>query len=396
MSEVTQAEQGALQEIESADTGAPALLITGMPGAGKTNYVIATFALGKRDVYQANIPGCTLPAFDPEKWDELLPSIPVDSTLLFDEGREIFPPKNATADPPKHYVLNRIRHTGRRVVILTQHPSDIDARVRRLCSRHIHLVEGFGGGYSKTYEWRGRIGDVDGTRADALAGTFIHDKRAFKFYKSTEMHRGTAKTPWKVRMIKPLIGAALLLACVGGWWVYHLMSRIVPAPTGSTLPGVAAGERPALRPGVGDHTATVGEYVASFSPRVEGLAYTAARFDPLTKPKRVPVPAACVESASRGCRCYSQQATPLEVPKALCKQIVAGGTFLDFDADGEGDKRAQVQLRSTEALPAIPSDMTPAPAAGFARRVEPAAAPGPAPEAQTQVVVRRAPPKPLP
>ena len=185
-------------EFEAADTGAPVLLITGMPGAGKTNYMLHEFALGKRDVFQCNIPQCTLPTFDPKTWLEQLADFPLEATFLADEGREIYPPVSATAPPPAWYVLNRIRHTGRRLVIAAQHPNDIDARVRRLCSRHLHFVEAFGGGAAQVYEWRGRIGDVDNPNKEdggALKWKYALDHKVFRLYKSTELHRGSKSKP---------------------------------------------------------------------------------------------------------------------------------------------------------------------------------------------------------
>ena len=65
-----------VSQFDAADTGAPLLLITGMPGAGKTNYMLHEFALGKRDVWQANIPGCKIPEFDPKTWPEHLDEYP--------------------------------------------------------------------------------------------------------------------------------------------------------------------------------------------------------------------------------------------------------------------------------------------------------------------------------
>jgi hypothetical protein len=62
------------------------------------------------------------------------------------------------------------------------------------------------------------------------------------------------------------------------------------------------------------------EYVESYSPRIDGLAYTAPVYDEVTKPTEAPVPVACIESASKGCRCWSQQATRLD----MCPKNSAG------------------------------------------------------------------------
>jgi len=54
-------------------------------------------------------------------------------------------------------------------------------------------------------------------------------------------------------------------------------------------------------------------------------------YDEVVKPVEAPYPAACVESVSQGCRCYSQQATRLQVPDALCHGIVGGGFFVSWN-----------------------------------------------------------------
>jgi len=46
---------------------------------------------------------------------------------------------------------------------------------------------------------------------------------------------------------------------------------------------------------------------------------------------------------SKGCKCYTQDATPYPVDLAMCKQIVANGIFLAFQAEGDQAGRNQVQ-----------------------------------------------------
>ena len=79
---------------------------------------------------------------------------------------------------------------------------------------------------------------------------------------------------------------------------------------------------------------TAAEYGASFMPRIEGLPHTVPRYDALTAPSEVPKPVACLEgirpgSKVKSCTCWSQQATLLNVPFALCTQIAKGGFFDD-------------------------------------------------------------------
>ena len=53
-------------------------------------------------------------------------------------------------------------------------------------------------------------------------------------------------------------------------------------------------------------------------------------YDEATKPAEAPYPAACVQMKGE-CRCYTQQATRLDVVASLCQQIVAGGFFVAWN-----------------------------------------------------------------
>ncbi|MCY1365334.1 hypothetical protein D9M69_521740 [compost metagenome] len=100
--------------------------------------------------------------------------------------------------------------------------------------------------------------------------------------------------------------------------------------------------------------ATTAEYISSYTPRIAGLDYTAPVYDELTKPKRVPVPAACV-TFKGGCNCYTQQGTRLAVGKDQCAQIVQTGFFMAFDPDGEhGQQTARQEPARVAAAPVEP------------------------------------------
>jgi zona occludens toxin len=90
---------------------------------------------------------------------------------------------------------------------------------------------------------------------------------------------------------------------------------------------------------------TQAEYIASYQPRIAGLMHSAPAYDKLTEPKRVPVPAACVEMKSVGCKCYTQDATPYPVDLSMCRQLVAQGSFLAFQAEGDRRPSETVQTR---------------------------------------------------
>ncbi|WP_301103123.1 hypothetical protein [Propionivibrio sp.] len=105
---------------------------------------------------------------------------------------------------------------------------------------------------------------------------------------------------------------------------------------------------------------TPADYVAAYQPRVQCLAYTAPIYDKLTEPDEVPLPTACLSSKNRGCKCYSQQATLLDMLQELCQQIVNNGFFQAFGNKGRGGgqlvrneplKTDPVRLATTEPPP---------------------------------------------
>lgn len=355
--------------LEVAESGAPITLVTGLPGAGKTLFSLAEFAVGKLQVYQAGVPGCALPEWKPEEWQEM----PSGSTLVVDEAQDFFPPKSPTGEPPSHYVLNRIRHKALALVLITQHPNNLDARVRRLVGRHVHVVAAFGSDAAVVYEWRG-VGDVDNRSYDgATRSAFKYPKEVYKLYKSADAHRPKQKAPFKVRAIPYVIAGVVLLLGVGGWVVFRGVSGAAHGPLASAGAGAAGSgsvigdpSRFVRSGGNREVPLTAAEYAASFKPRVAGLDYSAPRYDQVTKPVRAPVPAACVSDAKR-CKCYTQQATPLDVGDAMCRQIVAGGYFKDFD---DGDDQKHAKPMTPQAAPvAAPTAVPVAVAAAVAPRL---------------------------
>ena len=91
------------------------------------------------------------------------------------------------------------------------------------------------------------------------------------------------------------------------------------------------------------------QYVFDQTPRVEGLPHTAPKYDELTKPVEVPVPAGCVQTKSSGCKCYTQQATPIEMPQPICEGIVKHGFFEDFErSKRQKENQPDVTARTEE------------------------------------------------
>lgn len=353
----------AVQEFQT-DTGAPIVLVTGNPGAGKTLRALYEFALGKLNVYQWGVPGCTLPQCDPKEWDKLPPG----STLIVDEAREVYPPAPPTREAPDHYKLHKIRHTGISLVIICQHPNDIDSRVRRLVGRHLHVVRAFGAEKAMVHEWTEARSDID-NREDSIKSAWAYPPQVYSLYKSSELHRMSPRVPWRVRAVKWLIAAAVAGVIGAGFIIYNVL--MPDDAQAQQKPGTASASlspfnrpTPPAPPGerrVAASAATAEEIAASLTPAITGLPYTAPRYAELTEPKQAPYPAGCISSKTT-CQCFTQQATPITMPDLTCRDIVKTGIFVDFLPPTNQPAIVQASPPTMQAMPVVqPAQVVQAP-----------------------------------
>jgi zona occludens toxin len=334
-------------------------LITGLPGNSKTlltlREVIDLAARESRAVYFSGIKGLLLDdarlkgtswtEIDPTMWHEVVPS---GSIIFIDEAQKTFRSRSLGAVPPKHVTeLEEHRHKGLDFFMVTQHPSLIDPAVRKLTQTHKHLVRIWGAPATTVHRWDSVRDNCDKptARKDSESAKWVFDKTLYGLYHSADVHTMKFRVPGRVKL---LVAVPFLIAGLG-YAAYSKLYKVghpsigdkVPATTNgqgagaSVVSGVAGGSFPAVDP-IADARA----YVASYTPRVEGLPETAPRYDALTVPVRVPVPAMCIQigSVTRDggqirCKCYSQQGTPMGVPFNMCVELAQGGRFQDFDAD---------------------------------------------------------------
>lgn len=310
-------------------------LITGLPGAGKTLYALAYVEqLAQREgrtVYYSGVADLRLGWIEmakPEEWY----TVEANSIVVLDEAQRLFRPRGVGAQTPRYVSeLETHRHRGIDVVLITQHPKLCDANVRRLIGRHFHVVRTFGMKRATVHEWGELKEDCERSREDSVRHEWSYPVALFNAYKSAEVHTHKARVPARVFLLLavPLL-LALCVFLVARWWsaaperMKAKDEKKVVAASGQAASGVIGGGK-----GVG--RVSVDEFLTLHRPRVEGLAYTAPVYDDVTKPVRAPYPAACVASNGR-CRCYSDQGTGLDMPEALCGQIVERGFYVAWDA----------------------------------------------------------------
>lgn len=312
-------------------------LITGTPGAGKTllalTVVEARRVAEKRDVYYSGIADLTLPwvlfgeATDPARpamtdaseWYKL----PDGAIIVIDECQRLYRPRaNGSKVPEYVSQLETHRHRGFDLVLITQNPGLVDGNVRKLVNEHQHVMRKFGSTWATIHTWKGVNENVLKTRKDSTTREFKYPKEVYTWYKSAEIHTAKFKLPMKVKVFIAL--PFILAAAV--WYAVYSAKKIATIP-----PPVAAASSELKNNSSGKEVATPAQYASSFTPRIEGFAFSAPRYDDLTKPTVVPAPAACIASASR-CKCYTDQSTALTMPDVICRQIASGGIFLDFVA----------------------------------------------------------------
>lgn len=327
-------------------------LVTGANGAGKT---LNTLKWVRERSVKENRPVCHNGRFEPVEGGELESWIKIeakdwqaqpDGTIfLIDECHNDFPLRPPSSTPPEHVrMLAEHRRRGFDFYLVTQHPQNIDVFVRRLIGSpgwHRHLKRTFGADLVSVLEWPAVNAqcEKDGSGASGSVTMQAFPKEVFGWYRSASLHTGKKRIPKAVWML----GACALLVPVLGYFAFTSVYSNV------TKQAKPATETIANQPGANVQTAAVSrtmttmEYLDHRKPRIPDFANTAPAYDDVTKPIEAPYPAACVKMGS-GCKCYSQQATLLQVTYSVCIQIVAQGFFMDWkSAKGDYSHKDRVQ-----------------------------------------------------
>jgi len=291
-----------------------------------------------------------------------------DGTIfLVDECHYDLPQRPPSQFPPPHIAhLTEHRSRGFDFFLLTQHPGNIDKFVRNLVQApgwHEHVKRLAGAApVSNFCRWdsvqlqcesmgSGRSGEVK-------ARPF--PREVYDWYDSAFLHTGKLRIPKKVWVLLACLVLAPLLLFFGVRSAYRNMVGDEPAQAAKPSRGQASGL--VATGGVSDtpKVKSATEYIAAYRPRIGGLVHSAPAYDKLTEPKRVPVPAACVQMGDR-CSCYTQDATPYTTSPQICAQIVKAGIWLDFEPEGARAARDRQVDRpappSHENAPQAPSGL---------------------------------------
>ena len=357
------------------------IVITGAPGDGKTCFALSyvpelqrkTSVAGAelRAVYYSGIADLRLPWIEMEKPDEWY-ELPAGSIVVIDECQRLFRPRVQGGAVPRSVAeLETHRHKGFDIVLITQNPMLIDVNIRRLVNVHLHVIRVFGTHRAVVHEWGEIKNDPTTTAAKqmSLKRFFEYPKSSFALYKSAEVHTHKARIPKRMYLlvVLPFLVIGLL------WWAYVRVqsSGLVDTMKKGELAvvpgkGISHGEDLRSAQVKGDssegHVKTKLELLSERVPLLPGFPHTAPVYASITKPKVAPLPAACLYMASKGCRCYTQQATIVgDMPEDVCMQIVAKGYFVDFKDEGRIERSsdrgrgADVDTKGRSPVPAVGS-----------------------------------------
>lgn len=342
----------------------PLHLVTGLPGNGKTLWTICEVKKkAEKENRQVYVHGIeildkhALPwiEFDAHEWHKL----PHGAIIVIDEVHKVFPVRPTGSKAPDHVTpIGELRHSGYDMFIITQHPMELDSAVRRRVTAHLHCVRRMGMQACVVREWPRVIENCDKTdKGTSDQHEWVYNKDAYNWYKSAEIHTIKRKLPAKLLwlLIAPIMLVIAIVFLVQIFNKQRSGEAIKAAATAnggvvatSSSGGTAARSEPFL---------SRQDYLAQYKPRIPGLLHTAPAYDQVTKPVRVPYPAACIESETR-CQCYTSQGTRLDTSIEICTGIARGGFFVDWD-EGQGrqqqDRSVRPQLVAQVEPPVVQS-----------------------------------------
>lgn len=333
-------------------------LITGVPGAGKTlntlELVSKEWGDSERKIYYRGIRELKLP------WEELSDEqmakwweFPDNSVFVIDEIQQVFPRRSPNHPTPEGVSrLDTHRHRGFDFYIITQKPKNFDFEARGYVGRHFHYERAFGREATRQLMWQQACDDPGDyhKRLEAEITRVKFNKKFYDIYKSAEVHTHQKKIPKKMYVF----AAAILFTGLAFTFVYNsVMGRTEEGfelaqgkdPSKyTTIQGSNVGsnsyssESPQLTPE---------EYSESLKPRLNDLPWSAPHYDSVTEVKTFPRPQ-CIASEERGvCKCYTQQATPLDLSRQACWSIVNHGYFNPFLDEGQELAGAGTQFAPT-------------------------------------------------
>ena len=316
-------------------------LITGAPGTGKTAYAVSMLSeIKDREIWASGIPDLALPhqeLANPDKWHEVVPD---GAFIVIDEVQRLWRPRGPGVRVPDHVAaLETHRHRGIDFIVLTQGPNLLDANVRALIGRHVHLRD-LGVLGRRWYEWPECADNVrTGWKSAPIKKSYKLPKSVFGSYKSASQHH---KPERSFPVALAVVGVAAVVAIGLGWRVYGNIANKAkgePAPA-VVAPGTGAPGVPSVAPARA--APLVADERIDFMPRISDRPWTAPAYDALRVVASVPyiTGAMCINDE---CRCYAGDRRIIEVSSKACREWADIKPFNPYASsnNGVGDQQQQ-------------------------------------------------------
>lgn len=290
--------------------------------------------------------------FDPKKWQDL----PDGSICVFDECQNEFPAKIQGELPDYiNAVAQYRRKRGFDFWMITPHPSLINVNIRRLIEspswhRHLKRTAGAAMVSELKFNFAELKCEQPGSGSRGVVTMRAYPKEVYDWYESASLHTGKVRIPKQVWVVA---ACALLVPTLGYFAFTKVYSNVTKHAEPSQQQQAAASTGQPGQAGAPARKLTAAEYAQERVPRFAGFSHTAPVYDDVTKPVEAPYPAACVQMKGE-CRCYTQQATRLQVPQDTCAQIVQYGFFVDWQKPEKPQRQENRQQQAQQQPAYVP------------------------------------------
>lgn len=344
-------------------------LFTGNMGTGKTSRVVSMILNNEDGLFKMKLEDgtevdrplyfCHIDGLDKRKFnahelteEEIMAAplrdvIPEGAVLIVDEAHYTYPVRAAGRPvPPYIQELTELRHSGHTVILMTQHPSQLDIFVRNLVSKHVHLERKALG--MKQYTWYKCVTSLDNPAgvSGVESANWKPPKEAFKYYKSASLHQKfKKKVPFAVWMLIVILG----FMAWKGFKLYQIyqnntgqVEQVEESTANSEM--VQAVEQAASQENTQGRM-TQDLKPEDFIPKLAEKPESKPIYNGVRQVKTFEYIAGCVDGGKSGCTCYSSQGTPLkEITKSMCKDYAKNGLPFNPYKDEQQQAAQQPQI----------------------------------------------------
>lgn len=323
-------------------------LFTGLPRNGKTlnliKFACENEQFKDRQVYYYGLDGCTIDSWieltreQLEDWHNFLP----DNSILFvDECQKIWRAGTSNNRLPAHLVeLEEHGHKGIDILCTAQSTKQLHVMFKELVQMHRHIVRIHGTESYNSWEYTGAKANpiAKSQVAEAQKSSGFFDKSYYGKYKSASTHNIKASFPKKPFVIT---GLAVLALSVVSWYLPSVFGvgddvavdvESVPQVSVDQASDVGRTFSPFGSRSNKDDVEFNTEFILKqLTPVILNRPDTAPVYSDLWDAKDYPRSQCVSRSPDNGglCRCYSQQATRMNVDQQTCNYIMANGREFD-------------------------------------------------------------------